>query len=226
MIISISQPAYIPWLGYFSRIKKSDIHVVLNNVQIERNTKNSFTNRNKLRNKDNIFWLTVPLKSSKNGDPKINEVLIDSSKKWQKKHYSSFNNYSKSKYYKQHKDWLENFYSKKWDLLCPMLDYSTKYLLEYLEIKTKIVYSSDLNIEGKKSEFIKNICLELKANSYLSGPLGKSYLDLGLFKDANIQVKFDEYNHPQYKQLFENFYPNLSIFDLILNHGKESVNFI
>ena len=68
MIISISQPAYIPWLGYFSRIKKSDIHVVLNNVQIERNTKNSFTNRNKLRNKDNIFWLTVPLKSMQNYD--------------------------------------------------------------------------------------------------------------------------------------------------------------
>ena len=49
MILSISQPAYLTWLGLFSRIKMSDVHVFLDDVQIERNTKNSFTNRNKLR---------------------------------------------------------------------------------------------------------------------------------------------------------------------------------
>ena len=72
MILSISQPAYLPWLGLFSRIKMSDVHVFLDDVQIERGTKNSFTNRNKLRNKKDIFWLTVPLKSP------IPTALIDS----------------------------------------------------------------------------------------------------------------------------------------------------
>ena len=223
MILSISQPAYLPWLGLFSRIKMSDVHVFLDDVQIERGTKNSFTNRNKLRNKKDIFWLTVPLKSIKNGDPKILDTEIDNSKSWQKKHFNSFkNNYSKSKYYQEHEEWLKNFYSKRWQFLCPMLNYSTNYLLDYLDIKTKRIFSSSLKVKGRKSEYIENICKNLGAKTYVSGPLGKNYLDLKRFKQKNINVKFDEYKHPIYVQLFENFYPYLSIFDLILNHGRES----
>lgn len=227
MILSISQPAYLPWLGFFSRIKKSDVHVFLDDVQIERNTKNSFTNRNKLRNKKDIFWLTVPLKSIRNGDPKILDTKIDNSKSWQKKHFNSFqNNYSKSKYYYEHEKWLKNFYLKKWDFLCAMLNYSNEYVLDYLDIKTQIISSSSLNIKGNKSEYIENICKHLGAKTYISGPLGKDYLDLSKFKQQNIDVKFDEYNHPIYKQSFNNFYPYLSIFDLILNYGKESKRII
>ncbi len=223
MILSISQPAYLPWLGLFSRIKNSDVHVFLDDVQIERNTKTSFTNRNKLRNKKDIFWLTVPLKSTKNGDPKILATKIDNSQSWQKKHFNSFQtNYSKSKYYHEHEEWLKDFYSKKWEFLCPMLNYSTNHLLDYLGIKTKIIFSSSLNIQGKKSEYIENICKNLGAKTYVSGPHGKDYLDLEKFKQQNICVKFDEYKHPIYEQLFKNFYPSLSVFDLILNHGKES----
>lgn len=223
MIISISQPAYIPWLGFFSRIKKSDVHVFLDDVQIERNTKNSFTNRNKLRNKKDIFWLTVPLKSKKNGDPKILDTQIDNSKSWQRKHFNSFqSNYSKAKFYHEHENWLKKFYQKKWDFLCPMLNFSNRYLLDYLDIKTEIIFSSSLNIEGDKSEYIENICKNLGAKTYISGPLGKDYLNLKKFNNQNIKVEFDEYNHPTYKQLFDNFYPYLSIFDLILNYGKKS----
>jgi hypothetical protein len=42
MIVSINQPAYLPWLGYFDRIAASDVHVVLDHVQFE---KNSYINR-------------------------------------------------------------------------------------------------------------------------------------------------------------------------------------
>ena len=58
MIISINQPAYLPWLGYFERIAMSDLHIVLDHVQFE---KGSFTNRNKVRTGDDAAWLTVPL---------------------------------------------------------------------------------------------------------------------------------------------------------------------
>ena len=78
----------LAWL-FFSRIKKSDVHVFLDDVQIEK-TQKQFYNRNKLRNKSDIFWLTVPLKSTKNGDPKILDTKIDNSQSWQKKHFNSF----------------------------------------------------------------------------------------------------------------------------------------
>jgi hypothetical protein len=58
MIVSINQPAYLPWLGYFHRIAVSDAHIVLDTVQFE---KNSFTNRNKVRTREGWCWLTVPV---------------------------------------------------------------------------------------------------------------------------------------------------------------------
>ena len=74
MIVSINQPAYLPWLGYFHRIAVSDLHVVLDHVQFE---KNSFTNRNKVRTASGTPWLTVPVRSKgRFGDLAINEVDI------------------------------------------------------------------------------------------------------------------------------------------------------
>ena len=74
MIVSINQPAYLPWLGYFERIANSDLHIVLDHVQFE---KNSFTNRNKIRTKEGWMWLSVPVKTKgKFGELNINELEI------------------------------------------------------------------------------------------------------------------------------------------------------
>ena len=83
MIVSIMQPAYIPWLGYFDRIAKSDLHVVLDNVTMDKNSKTKFTNRNKSRTPQGWSWLTVPLKSvSKSNEVVINEIEIASGNNW------------------------------------------------------------------------------------------------------------------------------------------------
>ena len=87
MIVSINQPAYLPWLGYFDRIAKSDLHIVLDTVQFE---KNSFINRNKIRVGDTWSWLTVPIKTKKNFlNLDIYNLKIDNSLKWRKKHLNS-----------------------------------------------------------------------------------------------------------------------------------------
>ncbi|MGL6327783.1 WbqC family protein [Aeromonas rivipollensis] len=58
MIVSIHQPAYLPWLGYVDRIKKSDLFIFLDSVQLE---KNSFTNRNLIKGANGSHWLTIPI---------------------------------------------------------------------------------------------------------------------------------------------------------------------
>lgn len=83
MIVSINQPAYLPWLGYFDRIARSDIHVVLDHVQFE---KNSFTNRNKIRTKEGSAWLTIPLSTKgKFGNLEIRNLEFASHGGWEKK---------------------------------------------------------------------------------------------------------------------------------------------
>ena len=106
MVASINQPAYLPWLGYFDRIIKSDIHIILDDVQFE---KNSFINRNKIVTDINWTWLTVPVQTKgKFGNLEIKDLKIDNTSKWRKKHYNSLNyHYGKSKYFGEHKNWFK-----------------------------------------------------------------------------------------------------------------------
>jgi hypothetical protein len=82
--------------------------------------------------------------------------------------------------------------------------------------------SSDLNIEGKRSERLVNICNHFQADTYLSGDSAKSYLQDDLFKDAGIDVQWQNYQHPTYDQQHGAFISHLSIVDLVMNMGPDS----
>ena len=83
MRLSINQPAYIPWLGYFDRIDHADLHIVLDHVQFE---KNSFINRNKMHSNLEPQWITIPVSKGKNGENSIKEIKTFNNKKWIKTH--------------------------------------------------------------------------------------------------------------------------------------------
>ena len=116
MIVSIMQPAYMPWLGYFDRIARSDVHVVLNDVTMDKNSKTKFANRNKIRTQQGWAWLTVPVKSfSQSSKVLINEIEIVSDNNWRKKHLKALHfNYSSSVYYSDYFAYFESFYKEKW----------------------------------------------------------------------------------------------------------------
>src|SRR5450631_1867991 len=83
MIVAIHQPAYLPWLGYFDRIAASDLFIFLDTVQFERN---SFTNRNRIKTASGPIWLTVPVRLRGHMEKILNEIEIDNTKGWKKKH--------------------------------------------------------------------------------------------------------------------------------------------
>ena len=56
--ISIIQPNYIPWKGYFDLIAKSNKFVVLDDVQY---TNRDWRNRNKIKTPSGLSWLTIPV---------------------------------------------------------------------------------------------------------------------------------------------------------------------
>lgn len=226
MKISINQPAYIPWLGYFDRIANSDVHIVLDHVQFE---KNSMINRNKIATKNGPLMLTIPIETSgKFGDLSINIVQISSNKSWMKKHWNSiFFNYKHAKYFEDYATELEKFYLLENNLLLnDFLKNQLGFLLRCLGINTPILYSSEMNIKEKKSDLILEICKKIKATHYLSGPFGRDYLNIDDFYQSNINVEFQNYIHPQYQQFTEFFISNLSILDLLFHHGNDSLNIL
>src|SRR3982750_3176011 len=86
-VVSIHQPNYIPWLGYFHKMIKSDFFVLLDNVQY---VKGTVANRNYIKDKKGeACLLSVSVKLSEGAYQKYNQIGIDYSNKWNKKHINS-----------------------------------------------------------------------------------------------------------------------------------------
>jgi len=219
--VSINQPAYLPWLGYFHRIAISDLHIVLDHVQFE---KNSFTNRNKVRTKEGWCWLTVPLHTKGlYGNLEINRVNINSQEEWGLRHWNTLRmNYARSPYFSEHAAFFENIYSQKWERLSDLLKETTLYLLQALNITTPIRFSSEMNPQGNKDELVLNLCRMAEAELYISGSLGRNYLREELFEREKIRVTYQDYSHPVYPQIHPGFEPSMSVLDLLFNCGPDS----
>ena len=217
-IVAINQPGYLPWMGFFKRIMYSDIFVFLDDVQY---LKKDWQNRNKIRTSQGWIWLSVPVK--KNDLENLNKVDIDYSENWISTHKKSIRyNYSKSKFFDDHWPFFEQLFEKKFTRLIDLNMEIINYVLQTLDIKTKTIFASELEVIGKKSDLNLSICKTLNADVYLSGTLGQDYIKIDDFKNNDIEVKFADYRHPVYPQYFDPFIPNMAIIDLLFNCGKES----
>tara|TARA_B100000315_G_scaffold252052_1_gene288041 strand:+ start:399 stop:1082 length:684 start_codon:yes stop_codon:yes gene_type:complete len=220
MIVSIHQPQYLPWLPYFSKINKSDVFVFLDNVQFQ---KNGLQNRNELKNSSGRFWLTIPI-SVKLGDRIRNVEIVNDG--WSGKHVKSIRiNYSKASYYSFFEDKLMTIYDKEWTNLADLNIEIIKTICQnYFEIETKLMKQSDLATTESGSSLILQICQKLKADTYVSGPSGKKYLDENEFMDHGINIDYMSNDLlPVYPQLYKNagFINNISALDFILNVGSD-----
>lgn len=222
MVVSINQPAYLPWLGYFERIAQSDIHVILDHVQFE---KNSFVNRNKVPGPNGPVWLTVPVSTKgKFGDLAINKLQISNGQPWAKKQWRTIKMiYQKSPFFADHAEFFEDTYQREWKSLSDLCYHFTNYLLEHFDIKTKLWHSSDIGVSSINSDMVLDLCKALSATKYISGAQGRDYLESEKFSAAGIEIEFQDYQHPGYKQVgVPQFIPLMSSIDLLFNHGPNS----
>lgn len=215
MIISIHQPAYLPWLGYIERIKKSDLFIFLDTVQFE---KNSFTNRNLIKGANGPYWLTIPVKKKGHLSKSLLETEIARDIDWRKNHLMSIkSSYSKTASFHEKYEKIYKVYDNNETLLADLCFNHLLFWLGELNIKTKIIRSSSLNISSKKSDLILDICQEVGATTYLSGPMGKNYLEENNFISNGIKLDYDYFEPTPYPQLFGSFIPFMGIVDYWFN---------
>jgi hypothetical protein len=221
MIVSINQPAYLPWLGYIHRIAESDLHIVLDHVQFE---KNSFVNRNKVRTSSGWTWLTVPVRTKgRFGALPIDELEIDSTQAWAEKHWQTIRqNYSKCPGFPAHAKFFEQIYARPWARLAELMAEMNGYLLRAFGVRTPLRCSSEMAPSGARTELLVGLCKSVGGSVYLSGPLGRSYLEEARFAEAGIEVRYHDYAHPTYPQRPSGFEPYMSAIDLLFNCGERS----
>lgn len=223
MRIAIVQPTYLPWIGYFNLIKSSDVFVFLDDVQF---AKRSWQQRNRILLFGKERYLTIPVKTKNAKSLTLSEIAIDDQQIWRKDHkITLFHAYQKHPFGREILQVIsEVLDDDEYNLLCDFNISIIKKICENLKLSTKTIRSSDLPVTGKKSEYLIEICKFLGADTYLSGPAAKEYIEEeAYFKNSHIQVLFQNYSPKSYNQLGSSeFIPYLSIIDLIANVGWQN----
>lgn len=224
MTVAILQPSYLPWLGYFDLMARSDQFVFLDDVQF---TRRDWRNRNKIRTRDGWAWLTVPVIQKHKFDQSLLETKIDNSSNWKEKHRRTIrNHYAKAPYLDLYFPYFETIFNKEWVFLVDLCLETTQHLKKILNITTPTQRSSRMEIAETKAERILAICNQLGTTHYLTGDAAKNYLSQEDFLKHNVHLEYHNYRHPVYAQQFPEFVPHLSVIDLLFNHGEKSLDIL
>lgn len=222
MIISISQPTYLPWLGYFELIQKADVFVFLDSVQFE---KQSWQSRNRIKNpKGELFWLSVPVSRGSLSTPIKDIGIATERKNWSKKHLNTIKQcLSKANFFPEAECLLAECYGMNPESLAELNIAIVKATSLRLGIETEFLRSSELGLPGRRGELLRSICQHLGATTYYSNAGSACYLEeeRQLFRDVNVDLVFQGWPHPEYRQLGTDFVSHLSFVDAVANIGLE-----
>ncbi|WCH22659.1 WbqC family protein [Aeromonas salmonicida] len=223
--VVVSQPMYFPWIGLFQQINRCDAFVFYDDVQFTR----GFFNRVQLKNKDGIVWLTVPLMKWHRG-ARISDVQIDNTKPWQSQHLNMLQQaFSQTRYGADVMDLVQSVFSRQSDSLSELAIVSTKMMCQYFGLETEKRHfscSSSLNVGGKSSERLIEICQHFHASEYLTGHGARHYLSHEQFENVGLQVNYIDYTLAPYPQHFGDFTPYVTALDAIAHLGSEAVKLL
>ena len=192
MIVAGHQPNYLPWLGFFDKMRRSDIFIIEDNVQFERQ---GFTNRNRILTSDGVRWISVPIEHA-NKPLLINEVKIANKGEpnWGKRHWLTLkHSYCKAPYWSEFSDFFEETYEHEWTLLIDLNMHLIKGIMGFLKIDKPLVLGSSLEAQGKKTELIIAQCKQVGADVQLAGNGCKEYIDNKRFEQEGITLGFPRF---------------------------------
>ena len=222
MILTAHQPGYMPWLGLFEKISRANLFCAFDAVQYERR---GWDNRNYIKTHDGPLMLSVPVLAKNHFESRLCDVEIAGGP-WARKHMRSIElAYMQAPYFEQHYAGVGailDLYAEGGKLCELNLDL-LRYFLRALGIQVPIVRASDYNFRGSKSDLVLDMCKALGAKSYIFGGQGEGYADKEAFRAAGIEPIFQHYRHPIYPQLHSEFAPRMSILDLLVNCGPQSL---
>ena len=223
MLVGIHQLHYLPWLRYFEKIARSDCFVVLDNIQFN---KNGWQNRNKIKSAPGAALLTVPVLGVMGQT--LDEVRINNNVNWRKKHWRTIQQcYGMAPFFAKYEGFLADAYAREWRFLNEVNDHMLAFFVEALGIRTPLRYASKLGAPGIATERLVNLIKAVGGDRYYTGAFAiDAYLDASLLESSGIAIETQEWHAPAYPQLHGEFVPDLSILDLLMNRGDDSLGVI
>ena len=223
--IAISQPSYLPWIGYFDLIDQVNTFVFLDTVQFE---KQSWQQRNRIKTPTGLQWLTAPAQYRGRFGQSIKDVEIGDGKVFGKHLRTIELNYRRSPFFDEFYPPLRELLDYPPALLCDLNTGIIRWACSVLRIKKHFALASELAVTGTRTDLLAQICANQMATEYLS-PLGSHvYLlhERKIIEAKGVRIQFQHYVHPEYGQLFGGFIPYVCILDLLFNEGPRSLEVI
>jgi hypothetical protein len=224
-VVAIHQPNFLPWLGFFDKIARADVFVFMDNVQFPKKG-GTWTNRVKLLVSGKENWITAPIDRRYHGVRMINEMKLNNEIPWRDKILKTIQtNYSKAPFYNEIYPHLFNLINNPTDNLS---EYNIKAIYTFsrsigLDV-SKMVFGSSLEVGGNATDLIISIVRAVEGTSYMAGGGADGYQEDEKFADADIELIYQNFQHPVYAQFNSTeFVPGLSIVDALMNLGPKGV---
>ena len=225
MIVAALQPGYLPWLGFFDLMKRSDLFVIEDSLKY---TKQDWRNRNRIRTAQGSAYLTVPVKRGAPSLP-INEVQIDNSQPWRRRNWNLLReNYGNAPFWSTYEPFLSETFGRAWSRLIDIDLWFIEFLAREFSISTPTTLLSDLDVKFStdKTQSLVDLVRTVGADIFLEGSSGRNFIDTDQFEAAGLGIAFQDYVCRPYRQQFEPFISHLSAIDLLLNEGPAGSEFI
>jgi hypothetical protein len=214
MIVSMHQPNYLPYLGFFQKMAMADLFIFLDVVQL---AIGGYTRRVRIRTKEGSDWISIPM-VHENRLRAIDQAVLLPDSRWRKKHRNLLMaNYDQAPYYDP--GFVDAFYSRPFTRLQELNEDGIFYLMKRLGVGTRTIRASDLAPDRslRSTDLLVDILTRAGAEVFISGSTGRNYLDGAKFAEAGIQLRFHEFHPRPYPQRWPGFVPFLSAIDLAFN---------
>jgi len=225
MIVAIHQPNFFPWLGYFDKIRRSDVFIFLDDVQFPK-TGGVWSNRVKLLINGDARWLTAPVDRGFHGTRNINEMVFSDGEDWRSKSLKTiFGAYKRAPFFDEAYSIIEPLVAHPETNVAEYNIYAIKSLANILGYSAKsLIRSSDLSTECLSTKRLVDLTTLVGGAAYLSGGGATGYQKDEEFENSGINLIYQHFVHPVYPQFSGNeFVGGLSIVDALMNLGFEGV---
>jgi hypothetical protein len=224
-VVAIHQPNFLPWLGFFNKWAKSDVFILLDDVQFPK-TGGVWINRCGVLKNSESSWITVPIKRNFNGKKLINEVEIIDDISWKTDIKNKVKNYYKgASFFDEIVSLLDECLKNETINLCDFNFQILKIVGNKLRLDSnKIVFSSNLKSFGDKTDRLCSLVEAVSGTKYLSGDGSRGYQDDQVFLYKHIEVEYQNFRQKPYNQISgQEFVSGLSVLDSLMNLGIDKV---